>query len=127
MTVEATDEFSDLSPTAILAVAGAVVLSLGGTLIGLVGLFMWGIRAADVMVPASDNAAAWLGSLFPYATLLNFFLTATITVFGLLNLLLALRWQEFLAGGWKRWLAQSAIAILAAIVFLNTTNAAQPV
>lgn len=124
--MEAADEFSDLSPAAIVAVAGAVVLSLGGTLIGLVGLFMWGIRAADLMDPATGEAASWLGSFMPYATLLNFFLTATITVFGLLNLLLALRWQEFLGGGWKRWMAQSAIAILAAIVFVNTANAVQP-
>lgn len=116
--MQAADEFSDLSPAAIIAVAGAVALSLGGTLIGLSGLFMWGMRAADVMAPGAGEAASWLDSLFPFATLFNFFLMATITIFGLLNLLLALRWQEFLGGAWKRWCAQSLVALLAAIAFV---------
>ena len=104
------------------AVTAALLLSLGGTLFGLVGLLMWGIRAADVMLPDTRNAPDWLTSLFPYATLLNFGLMATITVLGLLNLLLASRPQEFLEGGWKRWVIQSIISLIAAAIFLNATN-----
>ena len=102
----------------------ALLLSLAGTLFGLVGLLMWGIRAADVMLPATGNAPDWLSSIFPYATLLNFALMATITLLGLLNLLLASRPQEFLGGGWKRWVIQSIVSLIAAAIFLNATNVA---
>ncbi|MEP1421386.1 MAG: hypothetical protein ABJK59_06420, partial [Erythrobacter sp.] len=61
-------------------------------------------------------------SLFPYVTLVNLGLMATVTVLGLLNILLAIRAREFLAGGWKRWMIQSMVSVIAAIVFLNATN-----
>ncbi|MEO1220617.1 MAG: hypothetical protein AAFY42_04595 [Pseudomonadota bacterium] len=105
-----------------MAVTFAILLSLGGTLFGLVGLLMWGFRAADVMMPDSGGGPDWLSSLFPYATLINLALMVTITLFGLLNIMLAARPQEFLAGGWKRWLIQSMVSITAAIIFLNATN-----
>ena len=105
-------------------VTAALLLSLGGTLFGLVGLLMWGIRAADVMLPDTGNAPDWVTSIFPYATLLNFALMATITVLGLLNILIASRPQEFLGGGWKRWAIQSIVSLLAAAIFLNATNVA---
>ncbi|UAB77328.1 hypothetical protein INR77_10965 [Erythrobacter sp. SCSIO 43205] len=106
------------------AVTAALLLSLGGTLFGLAGLLMWGIRAAEVVVPDTGNAPDWLTSIFPYATLLNFGLMATITVLGLLNLLLASRPQEFLGAGWKRWVIQSIVSLIAAAIFLNATNVA---
>lgn len=105
-------------------VTAALLLSLGGTLFGLVGLLMWGIRAADVMLPDTGNAPDWVTSIFPYATLLNFALMATITVLGLLNILIASRPQEFLRGGWKRWAIQSIVSLLTAAIFLNATNVA---
>ena len=104
------------------AVTLALLLSLGGTLFGLAGLLMWGFRAAEVMLPGTGGAPDWLSSIFPYATLLNFGLMATITVLGLLNLLLASRPQEFLGGGWKRWVIQSIVSVIAAAIFLNATN-----
>lgn len=105
-------------------VGGAVVLSLGGTLVGLAGLIMWSFRAAEVMLPGTGEAPDWLSSIFPYATLLNLGLMATITVLGLLNILIATRPQEFLAGGWKRWMIQSMVSLIAAAIFLNATNVA---
>ena len=102
----------------------AVLLSLAGTLFGFAGLLMWSFRAAEVMMPDARTPPEWLDTLFPYATLVNFGLMATITVLGLLNILLAVRAREFLAGGWKRWMIQSMISIIAAIVFLNATNVA---
>ena len=105
-----------------LAVATAVVLSFGGTMFGFAGLLMWSFRAAEVMIPNARTPPEWLSSLFPYATLLNFGLMATITVLGLLNILLAIRAQEFLSGGWKRWMIQSMVSLIAATIFLNATN-----
>lgn len=105
-----------------LVIIPAVLLSLAGTLFGLAGLLMWGIRAAELMIPNGRTAPDWVSSIFPYATLLSFALMATITVLGLLNLFLALRPQEFLAGGWKRWMIQSMVSVIAAIIFLNATN-----
>lgn len=104
-------------------VAVAMLLSLGGTLFGLAGLLMWGFRAADVMLPGTGEAPDWLSPLFPYATLLNFGLMATITIAGLLNILIVSRPQEFLRAGWKRWVIQSIVSILAATLFLSATNA----
>lgn len=121
-------DFSDFDILPKALVSLAVAMSLAGTLFGLVGLLMWGFRAADVMLPGSDGrggaAPDWLSSLFPYATLLNFGLMATITVLGLLNILLALRAREFLAGGWKRWVIQSIASLIAATLFMNATNVA---
>ena len=122
--MQETDTLSRSGGASTVLVAVAVVMSLGGTLFGLAGLLMWGFRAADVMVPGSGDAPDWLSSLFPYSTLLNFGLMASITVLGLLNLLLASRSREFLAGGWKRWLIQSMVSLAAAMLFLNVTNVA---
>lgn len=106
------------------AVTMAVLFSLGGTLFGLAGLLMWGFRAADVMLPGTGEGPDLLSSLFPFATLFNFALMATITVLGLLNILLSTRTREFLAGGWKRWMIQSMVSLVAAAIFLNATNVA---
>lgn len=100
----------------------ALLLSLGGTLFGLAGLLMWGFRAADVMFTDAIDAPGWLSSIFPYATFVNFGLMAAITLLGLLNLLLVSRPQEFLGGGWKRWVIQSIVSLIAAAIFLNATN-----
>ncbi len=105
------------------AVTAALLLSLGGTLFGLAGLLMWSFRAADVMIPGTSDAPDWLSVLFADTTLLNFGLMAAITILGLLNLLLASRPQEFLGGGWKRWVIQSIVSLIAAAIFLNATNA----
>jgi len=118
------EQSSSLRLPSVVAVGAAIVLSLGGTLFGFAGLLMWGFRAADVMVPGTENAPDWISSLFPYATLLNFGLMACITLLGLLNILLASRPQEFLTGGWKRWLIQSMVSLIAAMIFLNATNVA---
>ena len=105
-----------------IAAAAALVLSLGGTLFGLAGLLMSGFRAADVMIPDANNAPDWLSAFFADTTLLNFGLMAMITIFGLLNILIATRPQEFLRGGWKRWMIQSIASLIAALIFLNATN-----
>ena len=104
------------------AAGSALVLSLGGTLFGLAGLLMSGFRAADVMIPGTNDAPDWLSAFFADTTLLNFGLMATITILGLLNILLASRPQEFLKGGWKRWVIQSIASLIAALIFLNATN-----
>lgn len=105
-----------------LVIIPAVLLSLIGTLFGFAGLLMWGIRAAELMMPNGRTAPDWVSSIFPYTTLLSFALMATITVLGLLNLFLALRPQEFVSGGWKRWIFQSIVSVIAALIFLNATN-----
>ncbi|WP_298304672.1 hypothetical protein [uncultured Erythrobacter sp.] len=105
-----------------LGIAAAVVLSFGGTMFGFAGLLMWSFRAAEVMLPNARMTSDWLTSLFPYATLLNLGLMATITVLGVLNILIVVRAREFLAGGWKRWMIQSMVSVIAAIIFLNATN-----
>lgn len=107
-----------------LVITAAILFSLAGTLFGLAGLLMWGFRAAEVMIPGTGDTPDWLSSLFPYSTILNFGLMATITVFGLLNILLASRAKEFLNGGWKQWMIQSIASLIAALIFLNVTNVA---
>lgn len=102
--------------------AMAMILSLGGTLLGFAGLLMSGFRAADVIIPGTSDAPDWLSAFFADTTLLNFGLMATITVLGLLNILIATRPQEFLRGGWKRWMIQSIASLIAALIFLNATN-----
>jgi len=102
--------------------AMAMILSLGGTLLGFAGLLMSGFRAADVIIPGASDAPDWLSAFFADTTILNFGLMATITVLGLLNILIATRPQEFLRGGWKRWMIQSIASLIAALIFLNATN-----
>ena len=102
--------------------AMAMILSLGGTLFGLAGLLMSSFRAADVVIPGASDAPDWLSAFFADTTLLNFGLMATITILGLLNILIATRPQEFLRGGWKRWVIQSIASLIAALIFLNATN-----
>ena len=102
--------------------AMAMILSLGGTLLGFAGLLMSGFRAADVIIPGASDAPDWLSAFFADTTILNFGLMATITVLGLLNILIATRPQEFLRGGWKRWVIQSIASLIAALIFLNATN-----
>ena len=117
------EEFSDLPSGAIVAVGIAVVCSLIGSLTGLAGLLMWGIKAFDMFAPASGDPPFMVEAMAPYFTVFNFALMVAITVLGVLNLMLALRWQEFLEGGWKRWLVQSALSILAGLLFIWTPNA----
>ena len=102
--------------------AMAMILSLGGTLLGFAGLLMSSFRAADVVIPGASDAPDWLSAFFADTTLLNFGLMATITILGLLNILIATRPQEFLRGGWKRWMIQSIASLIAALIFLNATN-----
>jgi len=118
--MQTADDMSRPSPGAAMLVGLAVVMSLGGTLFGLAGLLMWGMRTFDVVMPEAGEAGGWFGDAAAFATPLNFGLMAIITTFGLLNLLGALRWQEFLSGGWRRWLVQSAVAMLAAILFFGS-------
>lgn len=116
------EDFSDLSATQALAVGGAVLLALVGTLIGLAGLLMWGIKAFDMFAPGPGDAPIFVRTFAPYLTVLNFGLTIMITVCGVLNLMQALRWQEFLSGGWKRWVMLSLVSIAAAAAFVWTPN-----
>lgn len=112
------DELSDLTSGEAFVVGGAALLSLGGTLIGLAGLLMWGIKAFDSLAPQGGEAPLFVESFAPYLTVFNFALTLLITACGLLNLMQALRWQEFLGGGWRRWLGLSAVSLLAGAAFV---------
>ncbi|MEP0392053.1 MAG: hypothetical protein ABJ205_14405 [Erythrobacter sp.] len=116
------EETSSYPKSSTVVAAFALLLSFIGTMFGFAGLLMWSFRTAEVMLPNARGEPDWLTSLFPYATLVNLGLMATVTVLGLLNILLAIRAREFLAGGWKRWMIQSMVSVIAAIIFLNATN-----
>jgi hypothetical protein len=122
--VEATDEFSDLSPRATLVVGVAGLFAAFGTLIGLAGLLMWGIKAFDMFAPGPGDAPILVESFAPYLTVINFVLTVVITVCGLMNLSLVMRWHEFLEGGWRRYLLLSAISVAAALLFMAAPDVA---
>ena len=112
-----TEDLSNLSRRDAVLVGLAALVSLVGTLFGLAGLLMWGIRAFDMMFPGTQDVPAFVDSLAPYYTLAHFALTVLITAAGILNLMNATRAHEFIAGGWKRWAIYSALSILAGTAF----------
>ena len=115
--MDTADDFAALSTKQTVIVGIAVLLSLLGTLVGLAGLLMWGIRAADMVFPGAADAPALVGNLAPYYTIAHFALTVLITVAGILNLMNSTRAHEFLAGGWKRWLLYSSLSVVAGLAF----------
>jgi hypothetical protein len=119
------DDFSDLSLGAMAMVGAAVTLSLLGTLIGLAGLLMWGIKAFDTVFPLGGDPPLLVATMAPYLSVFNFVLMVAITVLGILNLMLATRWHEFLQSGWRRWLAQSVLSLIAAGLFVWVPHATQ--
>lgn len=120
---EAADDFTDLSPRAAVVVGLAALFAAGGTLVGLAGLLMWGIKAFDMFAPGSGDAPIFVENLAPYFTVLSFVLTLIITMCGCLNLAAVLRWNDFLGGEWRRYLVLSAVSIAAAVLFMWTPNA----
>ena len=116
------EDFEGLSSGETAMVAGAAILSLLGTLVGLAGLLMWGIRAFDMMFPVSGDGPQMLADFAPYLTLLHFVLTVVITMCGVLNLMVATRGREFVEGGWKRWLLLSALSVVAGVLFFAVPN-----
>lgn len=122
--IDAADDFSDLSPRAAIAVGLATLFAAIGTLIGLAGLLMWGIKAFDMFAPGPGDAPIFVETFAPYLTVLNFVLTLVITVCGCLNLSLVLRWSDFLRGEWRRYLMLSAVSVVAAVLFMWTPNVA---
>ncbi|MHA7818539.1 MAG: hypothetical protein ACX930_02705 [Erythrobacter sp.] len=119
---ESSDEFSDLTAAQAVVVGVAGLLALLGTLVGLAGLLIWGIKAFDMFAPGPGDAPIFVETFAPHLTVLNFILTIMITVCGVLNLMHALRWQEFLAGGWRRWVVLSLISLAAGAAFVWTSN-----
>ena len=118
------DELAQLSTGESVILAIAALFSLVGTLVGLAGLLMWGIRAADRLFPGSGDAPPAFESFAPYLTIFNFVLTVLITMCGVFNLMIATRGREFLTNGWKSWLLFSAISVVAAILFFAMPGAA---
>lgn len=120
--IEAADDFTDLSPRAAATIGLAALFAAVGTLTGLAGLLMWGIRAFDLFAPGPGDAAMFVEALTPYFTVLNFVLTLIITVCGCMNLSLALRWNDFFSGEWRRYLLLSGVSVAAAVLFLWVPN-----
>ncbi|AWW74971.1 hypothetical protein CD351_11090 [Erythrobacter sp. KY5] len=113
------DDFESLSSGEMAMVAGAAILSLVGTLIGLAGLLMWGIRTFEMMFPPSGDGPRLLEDFAPYLTALHFVLTLVITACGVLNMMIATRGRDFVEGGWKRWLMFSAVSFAAGVLFFT--------
>lgn len=111
------EDHAGLSTRENVVLAVAILFSLAGTLVGLAGLLMWGIRASEMLFPGSGDAPAITDSLAPYYTIAHFVLTVLITAWGILNLMNATRGREFFEGGWKRWLGYSALSAAAAAAF----------
>ena len=111
-------EFSDLSFGAKAAVVGAVVFALAGLLGGLAGLLLSGILLFDVLFPGSGGAVAASTSV----VVTNFLAMLVIATLGFLNLMLVSRWEAFLAGGWKRYVAQSLVCVVAVFALTSIAN-----
>lgn len=121
--MQASNDSTNLAPAALFAVGLAGLAAAAGTLFGLAGLLMWGIKLFDAIVPGTGDAPILAQSLAPYLTVLNFALTLVITVCGMLNLSMAMRWHDFLGGEWKRYLLLSALSLVAGALFLWVPNA----
>ena len=120
--IETADEFSALPPRAAAIVVVAGLLAALGTLTGLAGLLMWGIKAFDLFTAQAGEAPALVERVSPSMGALNFALTLIITVCGLVNLLKVLRWQDFLGGEWRRYCVVSAVSLVAAALFVWTPD-----
>ena len=75
------------------------------------------------ILPEAGDAPILMADAGPYFTVLDFALTVVITLCGVVNLLMVLRWQDFLGGEWRRYLLVSAMSVAAAILFVWTPDA----
>lgn len=125
--MQATRNFSELPLIAMLAVGIAVALAMVGSLVGLAGLMMAAIKAFDLMAPGAGDAPILVENLWPYLTIINFVLMVVITGLGVTNLSIALRWQDFLDGEWKRWMLNSLFSVVAAILFVWAPGALEAI
>lgn len=121
--LDSAEDFSALAPRAAITVALSGMFAALGTLTGLAGLLMSGIKAFAALFPEAGDAPILMADAGPYFTVLDFALTVVITLCGVVNLLMVLRWQDFLGGEWRRYLLVSAVGIAAAILFLWTPDA----
>lgn len=125
--MQATKNFSELPPIAMLAVGIAVIFAMVGSLVGLAGLMMAAIKAFDLMAPGAGDAPILVENLWPYLTIINFVLMVVITGLGVTNLSIALRWQDFLDGEWKRWMLNSLFSVVAALLFVWAPGALEAI